>query len=515
MMIGKIYKKTFFVYFLLFISLTALVASGIFFWNQKVNKITIKPTRLNILDITSTNKMKVIQFGIDYFLNTGKYVAIIPFDVQAGFDLSKAKIEEVVKTEKIAKDKDINNIPKFVLRLPEPVILNVDKSDNGSLTIIEPKKPDQEFVKALRIFGENYAKNMALQRDILSKANARAKKVFRTFAKDAGISIDVITQETKEIKTQYIESKRSPLMIKQSDDFEYVNQENDLSTISLLLRNKKDQNESISIIPFSRPPSDQEDLPKQVKMYNPFNKDFQLHYNQKEGNCLKLDFLYKGVVYHSNIEAKDFQQLNNFLPKALMSLYSLRGNDNFIPPTNKDFYGATYERWENSDVNQLRNYINDYFNCKDFAQVFLIKSIGDVPVISNKEGKSEYEKDEKAITQNIKTALQEVSSLQEVPFSADQLILILYDYNKVHRDRFAFFMKDKVVFFTPSRKLILKTQPVIIIEIAYKDFNNKNKVNFKDNIFYFGEGDEVSFDEDISTMFNNSMKHGFISLFLH
>ena len=112
------------------------------------------------------------------------------------------------------------------------------------------------------------------------------------------------------------------------------------------------------------------------------------------------------------------------------------------------------------------------------------------PRISIIYDKNENESEEdffENITQTIKRIVEHDSSihgyLSDEDFKND-CIGAIYNKNIIHRDRYVFFMSDKVIFCTPNRKWGLKLAGLIPLTILAKD---KNAQDFVSKVVPYGK----------------------------
>jgi hypothetical protein len=157
-----------------------------------LNEMHISQTNTNLIETINKNLLKTYQMSIDVFVNyNGRYVEIIPYVVQAGFDLNRAVIK---------KQQD----GSYAIKLPTPEITNINM---GKANVIK-NSSDSSFLKQFWEYGEIQAKYTALERGILEKANEHAKEFLPRFFATLGIKVEVETTEPKKVKYVVISSKR-------------------------------------------------------------------------------------------------------------------------------------------------------------------------------------------------------------------------------------------------------------------------------------------------------------------
>ena len=200
---------------IVFLFSTILILIGaIGYWWYEVQHNTTQMGRLNISKISKDNRLKIVQQDIDFLVdisypNGGYYTAIIPFTVQAGFELEKVEIIEKanINTEEgrahsyIKKaDASTPESGSLTINLPEPRILNSDIADDQEYVILRDDKSGENFdlTKAYEIFGKKFIEQTALDNRILSEANQEAVKVLKDLAKNVypeNIKIEINTIE--------------------------------------------------------------------------------------------------------------------------------------------------------------------------------------------------------------------------------------------------------------------------------------------------------------------------------
>ena len=152
-------------------------------------------TPLNIEYSKEANELRSAFFSVDYILmardkNGNEYIALYPFTVEAGFDLSDPNF---TKEESIQQGEKVLNI-----NLPSPKILSVDKKAGQSFEVIrnDIKNIDRDIhIKPVVMSFEKQAVDFALKSRILDNAIESAQKYFNSLWK--GIYSKVLVNSNK------------------------------------------------------------------------------------------------------------------------------------------------------------------------------------------------------------------------------------------------------------------------------------------------------------------------------
>lgn len=519
----------------LVLSLVLLGIAGLAYWKMNISTISIRPTRLNINQITKDNKLIVVQHGVDYFLNTGDFTSIISYTVQAGFDLSTAKVSYQSDHNNNVQPGLVEIQPKIVIKLPKPKVLNVDKSDEESEIIIHCKSNISgfEFNKALRTFGEEFSKYVALKRGILSQANYQAKAIFDRFGRSLGREIEVITSdpdpvdeisvingiqpvkiETKKLDTWEI-VPTTPYEFRGHKSFNLLNALNsNVSAFSYPMINWNDSlNNFLKSITSSS---------KNYVQFNPLDPKVKFGMIKDGSNKICFYYQYNGVIYAITLEAPDEDVLCSVMPSFLFIAYGFKKNESFKFPVNcSNISGHTLKEFRQWSTVQKREYFRDLAQNLVQMKFYDLHIINlnfqyQIPVLSNSEGEKEFRENEADFTKTIEKAASELQ------VSLANILGIVYDYNMVRRERFAFFLPEDVIFYTPKRvlKAFLKKEKVlqsaIVEHIPYSEFGERHMITFKDDAFcYIMDNEEKCFDKGgLSDFFRFSKDTGFIKLML-
>lgn len=137
-------------------------------------------TRLSIASIEDRNFLKTAFFSVDYLgsVRNGKgerYLAVYPFEVEAGFNLENASVS-------VSQDNPEGK-GKLLVELPEAEIMPADLDEKkGILIVRDDLKADHEYaLRPLKAAFEKLAADYALRNQILEKAGKNAEKFYKEF----------------------------------------------------------------------------------------------------------------------------------------------------------------------------------------------------------------------------------------------------------------------------------------------------------------------------------------------
>ncbi len=150
--------------------------------------------------------------------NIKKYYALYPYKIEAGFDLSKVKVEEV--TEKGLK-----------VTMPPVKIFSVDIDEKKGLTVIRDTLEGgyDETLQPVKVGYRRFMHDLGLQSNLLENSRRGATDYFKTFWKDIYETVEVVHTATAD-PFLTVNMERIPLQIKytkaQEKKFEFRPEEN-------------------------------------------------------------------------------------------------------------------------------------------------------------------------------------------------------------------------------------------------------------------------------------------------
>ena len=471
--------------------------SSIRSFQGKVTDVGIRPTQLNILEILNTNELVVAQHGVDYFLNTGDYVAILPYTVKAGFKLGD-HLESLITHEG-----DIT-----VVRLPKPEILSVTASSDVKPTAVKDGMPDGGVTKAMRIFGEKYAKKVALKNNILVAAKERGIEVIRSSVKTLGLGENVrveVAPADAEPQDITIENDFLPIQVTVPVEFPYeiraAKKGATLCDNSFLLYKKNTQSSS----PFGAVWANEKQTGSDYKnniipFFDPLHpkKFFGLLFEEK---TKEIGFVFHAGdrLYGVSFSGTSKEERDEILPDFMVFLYGLEENNKTVLPC-ANLAGHTQGDFEGMLSVEKAEYFMSVN--KGGLKKYKFNNIG---VLTDDDGFNHITSNQKEWQDEIEQSFLDLKNSNNT--APKDYYAILYEYNTVHRNRIMFFSDNGVAFYVPGRFL----QDKIAEFITYKEFFDLNKVNLKDNQYSIN-GKELASDE-LNNYLNLSVTDGIISLY--
>ena len=479
---------------IIFLSILLVIAAGGLWW-YRIQTISVQSGRLNIIRITDDNRLKVVQEDIDVlidvvFPNNGYHTSIMPFSVQAGFEWDKIKQTEYFE----------NGKNRIVLNLPPPIILNVDTADEASKFILKDRDSGEYFdlVKAHKIFGEKYARAMALKRGILNRANEKAKNILVTWIKNMreDTIVEINTQPVKDdsAQEQSINCKTLPIKFQLPKEFsipaECINNGTMAdgfytSTFKGLFDNKT----YIRLKCVGKANDLQSYFSKWGKKYgvlfNSETPEQKIYSTFIDGDTLGYYFIFHGYIYEFSIFGKDRVDLYNTMPRLLLYVLQVRPEDNFKPIENCfDDYGLSRSMWGKATTEERREYfieLIDFYKRDNPMMPMgrvpfpdLEKVIIPIPILVDKDGwdlhKLGSDKFFNSVRDGLKEMLEVLKTRNEYTSQEEFLkdcVGIIFNYNSIHRDRFIFLLSGRAYFYTPKRLF----QDSICVNTNYKNLN--------------------------------------------
>lgn len=173
-----------------------------------VNNFVEKTYDTNVygLEFTEANDLKTATWAVDFPViienrKGEKYYAIQSYMVEAGFDLSKAVISQTDG--------------KYLITMPPVKVINCDLDEKKNITIIRNDLQDDydNFLQPVKMAYKEKAFDLALESNMLDKAEEKAKSFLQAFLKDAYGDIDIkfIPQDNE---LEVFESEKLPFCFK-------------------------------------------------------------------------------------------------------------------------------------------------------------------------------------------------------------------------------------------------------------------------------------------------------------
>jgi len=527
------------------------------YWWYGVQHITTQLGRLNINKISEDNRLKIVQQDIDFLIDIaypggGYYTAIIPFTVQAGFELDKIEIieEPNINAEKgrISGDNKTEKAStlkpgRVKINLPEPKILNSDITDDQKYVILRDSKSGEYFdlTKAYESFGKSFVEQTAIDNRILSEANREAAKVLTDLAKNVypkNTKIEINTLEpTTGVKKMVYKCGTMPIYFSlfEKDTLGWKFLENSAETVNMGYYGFQGILDNGSVVIKLTRAGKAKDLKTYMeswapnayaRFFSPLDPDLRVYLYYEGSTKLGCYYLFNGFLYELSIKGADKDTLNRNLERVFPIILNLR-LDNAFPAQdicNYDDYGLIKPMWKNWSIDTKRDYFNYLFLQFSKFNKCSLRTKGHSSGISIVYDEKENE-NEKDIFENIvhaiKLIVEKGSSLHGYLSDKDFMndcIGAIYNDNRIHRNRYVFFMSDKVIFFTSNRELGLKAvaihpltyfarntdvQDSILTVVSYDKFNTNSggTLSIKDKNVVFAKdfvGDKEIRSENLS-----------------
>ncbi|NLO38323.1 MAG: DUF4230 domain-containing protein [Ruminiclostridium sp.] len=494
---------------ILYISLSVIllvsVGIGAYWWYGMKN---IKPQmgRLNITEISDDNRLKVVQQNIDFLIDLadskgGKFIAIIPYVVQAGFDLNKAMVTVTYDDEQAkslsqarAKEDFIEKMKRFVkqeekttskpvsiaINMPEPEILSVDTADDVPICVLRDKESSglHDQTKGFKIFGEDFARRTALSRNILDQAVKEATGLLNTFVKniypDGPVPVIDIPSVERHEQISYLKCSNLAISFalssREAENWNIEFNDGQYNESSLFIHSGftgglKNAQVRFRLTRAGRATNLDDYMTEwkapgisHSRFFSSMQPEFRVYLTPLSDNKMTASCILGGFFYDLEFWGADRDTLLNNLPKMLPLVLSLKENPEpvFSSPEIDDF-GMTRKLWASATIQQKRSYLRDicsFFerHCPDFK----VTTFSDgVPIL--------YDKTETpgdgSLFQHVSRAVKgmftdpKYSGKYSNPkdFYADCLAILASEPGWGRRDRFIFFMDDSAIFYVPKR----------------------------------------------------------------
>ena len=442
------------------VAFVLLVAAVIVWWKASVSDISIRPTGLNVLEILDKDQLLVAQQGVDFFLNTGDFTAIVPFTVKVGFDLKKKQ------------ERDALGTGKKVVCLPPPEILGCDKDEKVGEVVISDA-PNNDLIKSLRVFGERYAEWIAQRRGLLTLANQRGKEIVEQWYKNSTQPVEIVTQPSA---AEDIEATNEFLPVTATlpkDSLVEVVPENERThpKFCFEFRLKGHPSAYAGLEGYmSCETTLEKGVPEKVaKCFDTKNPSRQFALCSQKDNLIVFYWMSNGIIYLFSFMDTDEKAMLDHLPDILPALYGLKDNPNWKPRGRcTDITGHTLKDIQALNLQQKR-----MFFAATYLPFFSLSSgaLKEVAVLCGPEGQNAYRQDAGAVEKEIQEAVAACG------LSSAEVVGMAYDYHTstYHRNGLMFFLDDKALYYVPSR--MVPPQSEIKTVISYKDFSDKTKVN--------------------------------------
>ena len=477
-------KRNFLRKFLISFILGCVVGIGLIGLHiYKLTSYRVEYGRLNIEDIIDANLLKVIRVDMDYLvdvpLDEGHYTAILPFTVTAEFDLNKIKVIENNSTIKII--------------LPKPQIL-VDQADDESIKVLRVSGTANYcyIIKGFKIYAENFVKNAAIYNyNILQKANKKVKTVLKSMFDD------ILAEKKKnlEVITSPVEiTERKPVIKIRSDfhpveiniydenvkghvqyDFGFIFDVENINGVS------KNSLVFYRVHPITKGVPDAECFLKKYKinnygvLFNALMPKKRILIEYKNRKFLSFFYTFNDSIYRADIEGPNSIAFGEALPQFLDLIDNIKFLSNYSPKyQGKDILGFLTKEIESRIDSRImryffaifyisfgpyyeehKKYSYEYILNPKWNNIYLItpdsSSLDSEPlVVTDENGFKLFTKNSQKFWENIHEAINKAIKDE---FKND-IIAVIYNHKKnLHRKRFVFVFKDRIVFYVPERPL--------------------------------------------------------------
>ena len=491
--------------------------------------------RIKIKDIKDANLLKVVQTDIDYLIDipvgdNGHYTAIVPFSITAGFDLDKIKIDEDNKTVKIY--------------LPLPEILSVDTSDESKILRISNTENYNYLIKGFKQYAEKFVTNYAKYNiKILQKANKNVKDMLRNMLEkslaEGGKELEIITtavNEDKRIPAVYRRSDYHPVGIKIYDKSIAENVFKDSFPEIFFGYNingiKNNRFWLYRIFKLDISVSSGEEFLKFYDnnygiLFNPDCPYRKILITYNNDTSLSLFFTFKDWIYRAIISSPNTTDFEQALPEFLDIINNIQFLSDYSPLyKGKDILGfLTEKNWENKKIEEQRDYfwrfyvfsLSPYFAGENimgykyywnprWRHTYLIESKDEPYVVTDEDGLELLKDDSSNFWDNITNAIN--NSIKEE--DRDKVIAVIYNHNKIHRNRFLIIFNDEAIFYIPERFI----QSAVIKDISYKDMILDSIKGTFDNGCLFRDVSEKAFESpSLCKFLKDFLDYGFPAVY--
>ncbi len=457
-----------------------------------INEVRISQTNTNLIEVIDKNLLKTYQMSIDVFVNyNGKYVGIIPYLVQAGFDLNKVEVKKLPDGS-------------FLVKLPAPEIMNIDQGE-GSWA---KNSYDTSFLKQFMEYGELQAKYVALERGILERANEHAKEFLPELFASLGVKVRVETTKPKQIKYVTISSRRCGVDLKIPEEiaknFKFMNWDNEFIDACVYVKSKDGRITGyLYPSPLGFGILDREET-RELRQFSVLNPELEYSMGVYEA-IRRPERLFMRVYYQIGGKNLFFEwmpqgtsDLKEKFPFIVLISTTLNDNHYTISEPH-DCFGITKSQWEQASINDKRRLISLYFSLLpkyyrfDHQQMLLTT-----------------EENYKNMPKEVIDTLEEIGNPESE--ISKRLLLLIYE----RPSKFVFFHHESLWVFTDDRVFYAEDiNSDSIIEFSLADFS---KGYWKGGKFCLKvreaeEKEEVCFSKDMSPIVYRLVKYGFLKFY--
>jgi len=405
---------------------------------------------LHVKDIIPAKDLKSWQSDLDVLINLQDdenhyYTSLLTTTMTAGINMDDVNVQE---------DGDTIHIT-----IPQAKRLSLESNREKA---IREDTMDSHTISAAKVFASDYAIHILENEHSLHVAQKEAVRLLGDFAQVVGnkknkkINIQTESMPDKNAPMVELKSTRSGIYVQHfplknkwkskvytPEDGKYVLYEwasqgtkVQLYTVGLL------QGNDVPLAPFRCDSSDG----IWAKQFNPLNENlsFGMSVSPKSNRatfCWQAD----GQVYKMEFVANDEHAYQQKLPDAMMLAYGIRYNTDFLfdKDTNYALGGISKEVWSALPSHKRVSYFLDALKYGSSFNMTLAEHDKGAAVYANESEGSDSINAE--TMQNL---------WKHIPLSERSNVrVVLYDYNRVHRDRLIALSPQKIYFFVPSRKL--------------------------------------------------------------
>ena len=186
-------------------------------------------THLNVTGVTDAKTLKTAFISVDFLASIRNskginYIAVYPYQVEAGFDMDKI----TVNNDNGQESGEVYR--KISIHLPAPLIVTADLDDKKSVMVVRGEmKGDSEYItKPVKMAFEKQAEQYALQKSILEKAKMNAEAYYNELMGGIYDEVDISFDDSRENHLSQMKLPLIPLNLTVSDenfDYEFHNSE--------------------------------------------------------------------------------------------------------------------------------------------------------------------------------------------------------------------------------------------------------------------------------------------------
>lgn len=475
-------------------------------WWRQASQLRLEATRLSILDIQPDSRLALAQQSVDVladlpFAEGGWYTALFSFDVQAGFDLSRARRELVE-----ARDRRV-----AVYHLPAPEIFSADLTGEAGTLVLrdEGSGPHHELIQLFKAHAATRARRQAKRQGLTRRAGERAADVLGSFEAQSGQAVEVhldlsdndaVADEERLNLASPLAPLRLSLPAGAGEDWDFMVNGRGASVLSTTLLScvRAGQPEvRCDLQSMGRLASAREFLDRAGALFDSAEPERRLWLGPLEPTRASFYLDAGSRVFRLRLDAPDERRFLDALPAALDLALGLWPSPDAPGADQRDDWFMSPELWAAADVEARRSYVQSVCQCyvetlgRDARLLPLTVNNGERRWLLAGQGAWEHWRDASDVFQETVRALARGAAAEQTLPERELWRFVLVAALEPRRfgpDRLLLFLEDRLLAFTPAFAPSLS--PARLISVRYDALRFGLGLHHRETAVALGSGEK-------------------------